>query len=347
MLNNLLKFPPYININGRLIGDDYPTYIVAEAGLSHLGKKENVAPLVKMATDAGVDAFKTQHFYAEKFISKNDKEWFERISAKEVKDQIIKYTKNLCVDKNLTFLCTPHHEEVLSFLINEIEVPAIKVGSGELGNFPFLKKIAETKKPIILSTGMYKLNDIKDSIEFLYNSGCRELAILHCTTIYPTAKNLVNLSVIDQIKSFFSGPVGYSDHTVGNLVPVGAVAKGASIIEKHITLFKNIPNAQDWKVSCDAESLKDLVIDIRNLKSALGGGEKTISEDEEKSKIWATKSITAIKNIGIGEEIDPQSIGMLRPGDGISAKYLSTVIGKRTKKYIKEGDKILLDDLES
>jgi len=344
--DKLLKFSSTINIDGKTIGSNQPTYIVAEAGVSHLGEKQNLDPLIKMSLDAKVDAFKTQHFYTEKFISKKDKDWFYRISEKEVKDSIIKYARDSCIENNLTFLCTPHHEEVLSFLVNEIKVSAIKVGSGELGNFPFLKKIALTKKPIILSTGMYKLKDIKETIEFLYDCGCRELAILHCTTMYPTPKNLVNLSVIDQIRKFFSGPVGYSDHTEGNLVPIGAVCKGASIIEKHITLFKNIPNAQDWKVSCDSESLKELVSDIRVLEAALGGHEKTISEIENKSKKWATKSITAKRNIEIGETIDSESIAMMRPGNGLSAANLTRVIGRKTNKYIKKGDLVLFDDLD-
>ena len=346
MADKLLKFSKTINIDGRIIGANQPTYIIAEAGVSHLGEKQNLDPLIKMSLDAKVDAFKTQHFYTDKFISKKDKDWFSRLSEKEVEDSAIKYARDLCIENNLTFLCTPHHEEVLNFLVNEIKVSAIKVGSGELGNFPFLKKIALTRKPIILSTGMYKLKEIKETIEFLYDCGCRELAILHCTTIYPTPKNLVNLSVMDQIRNFFSGPIGYSDHTEGNLVPIGAVCKGASIIEKHITLFRNIPNAQDWKVSCDAESLKELVTDIRDIENALGGQEKTITENEKKSKVWATKSITAKKNIEIGETIDCESISMMRPGNGLSAANLSQVIGKKTKKYIKNGDLVLLDDLD-
>ncbi len=347
MPDKLLKFSTTINIDGKIIGANRPTYIIAEAGVSHLGEKQNLDPLIKMSIDAKVDAFKTQHFYTEKFISKKDKDWFSRISEKELDDLIIKYARDSCIANNLTFLCTPHHEEVLSFLVNEIKVSAIKVGSGELGNFPFLKKIALTKKPIILSTGMYKLNEIKETIEFLYDCGCRELAILHCTTIYPTPKHLVNLSVIDQIRKFFSGPVGYSDHTEGNLVPIGAVCRGASIIEKHITLFKNIPNAQDWKVSCDSKSLKELVTDIRGLEVALGGHEKTISENEKKSKIWATKSITAKRNIEIGEIIDSESIAMMRPGNGLSASNLNRVIGKKANKFIKNGDLVLFDDLDN
>ena len=347
MSDKLLKFSTNINIDGRIIGANQPTFIIAEAGVSHLGEKQNLDPLIKMSLDAKVDAFKTQHFYTDKFISKKDKDWFSRISEKEVEDSVIKYARDSCSENNLTFLCTPHHEEVLSFLVNEIKVSAIKVGSGELGNFPLLKKIALTKKPIILSTGMYKLNEIKETIEFLYDCGCRELAILHCTTIYPTPKNLVNLSVIDQIRKIFSGPVGYSDHTEGNLVTIGAVCKGAAIIEKHITLFKNIPNAQDWKVSCDAASLKELVNDIRVLESALGGHEKTISEKEKKSKIWATKSITAKRNIEIGETIDSDSVAMMRPGNGLSAADLNRVIGKKVNKFINHGDLIFFDDLDN
>ena len=341
----LQEFPPTIQVADRLIGRDQPIYIIAEAGVSHLGNQENILPLVEMSRDAKVDAFKTQHYYTDQLVSSRDQEWFERLLSKEVKDDVIKYMAGLCKRNNLPFLCTAHNESALDYVVDVLDVPAIKVGSGELGNFSYLEKIAKTNKPVILSTGMHTIDEIKEAAICLAKSGCKELAILHCITMYPTPINLVNLNVLDHIKTFFSGPVGYSDHTEGNLACLVAASRGASIIEKHITLFKNIPNAQDWKVSCDVDTLNELVKSIRDIESLLQGGSKKISELENNSKIWATKSIFASRDIFPGEILDMSCISIKRPGIGLSPKYLSKVLGKKATSPISSDSLIDLDIL--
>jgi N-acetylneuraminate synthase/N,N'-diacetyllegionaminate synthase len=325
----LSVFPTHIEIAGRRIGPGEPCYIIAEAGVSHFGEIEKAYQLIQMAVDARVDVFKTQHYSTELLVGPTSPEWRKRLEEKELPDEAIALMQKRCNEAGIPFLCTPHEEKALAFLNDLLNIPAIKVGSGEIKNWPFLAKVASCKKPVILSTGMYQIQDIKDAISVLSDAGCAELAILHCVTSYPAEPELINLRVMDQIRSFFNGPVGYSDHTEGTAIPLAAVSLGANIIEKHITIDLNVPNAQDWKVSCHPENFSNFIKDIRKIERSLGDGVKKISDKEELSRMWAQKSITVFKEIKKGEVITPDKIIIQRPGTGIDGSFLDTVIGKK------------------
>ena len=230
--------------------------------------------------------------------------------------------------------------------MDELEVPAYKVGSGERGNLPFLQRIAETKKPVILSTGMYSASDVSTAARVLSEGGCHEAAFLHCVTSYPTPYDEVNLRAMGVIQDLFSGPVGYSDHTEGHHAVFAAVAMGAQIIEKHICLDFNVPNAQDWKVSCGPHDLAEFVNRIREIESSIGISEKAVQPCEEAAVNWATKSLVASADIEAGTILSESHLLAKRPGGGIEPSALSDLIGRQLCRAVKTDDIISWDDVE-
>lgn len=336
-----LNFQPFVSICDSTIGEGFPTYIIAEAGVSHLGDPSLVQPLVEMSARAKVSAFKSQHFYIQELVSKISPDWYDRLAPKQLSDENILLMRDLSHGNDLPFLCTGHNESALDFLVKKAKVPAIKIGSGELHNFIYLEQAASYGLPIILSTGMHTLSQIEETVDFLYDHKVRELVLLHCITNYPTPTNHVHLKVLSQIRNFFSGPIGYSDHTLGIDACLAAVALGASVIEKHITLFKDIPNAQDWKVACDAEELVELVDKVRLYESLIGDNSaKTISSDESASISWATKSLFACTDIPANVPLEVHMCSALRPGNGIPVSQLHNLIGRTTKTTISAGTQL-------
>lgn len=339
------RFPSHMRIEGRRIGPGCPCYIIAEGGVNHFGDREKAMRLVDMAVAAKADAFKTQHFKTDRLVGSRAPDWRARLRSKELPDDAIRAIQRECQRRSITFLCTPHDEIALNFITDELNVPALKVGSGEVENWTFLKKIARLEKPVILSTGMYELHQVKEAIRVLEDNGCPELAVLHCVTDYPADPADINLKVIDQIRSFFPGPVGYSDHTAGTAVPLAAVALGADIIEKHITLERNVPNAHDWKVSCGPENFHRFVMDIREVEKALGEGRKILSANEKKSMQWARKSLVLIRDVYPGDVLTEEMLIAQRPGDGIPSSRINSVIGKIAKQFLPSGTVIKMNDL--
>lgn len=338
------RFPSHIEIAGRKIGPGEPCYVIAEGGISHFGQLPKAFGLIDLAKIAGADVYKTQHYRTNSLVGPSTPEWRERLRTKEMPDNAIHAMKEYCTHQGMPFLCTPHDEEVLEFLDVTLDVPAFKIGSGEVENWPFLANIANRGKPIILSTGMYELAQIDEAIKVLAENGCDQLAILHCVTAYPAAPSIINLSVMDQIRDFFDGPVGYSDHTEGTAIPLAAVALGADIVEKHITLDRDVPNAQDWKVSCDSDTFPEFVRDIRLIEKARGGGPKALSNAEKQSIKWARKSLTAKEKIPAGTKITDSMLAVQRPGTGLPASLLKRVLGSVASCDIASGE-VLMDDM--
>ncbi len=332
------RFPSHIEISGRKIGPDEPCYVIAEGGVSHFGLLTKAFELINLAKISGADVYKTQHYRTNKLVGPSSPEWRDRLRAKEMPDEAICAMKEYCTNQGIPFLCTPHDEDVLEFLDVTLDVPAFKIGSGEVENWPFLANVARRNKPIILSTGMYELTQIEEAIKLLADNGCDQLAILHCVTSYPAAPSIINLKVMDQIRQFFDGPVGYSDHTEGTAIPLAAVAIGADIVEKHITLARDVPNAQDWKVSCGADTFPGFVRDVRLIEKALGGAPKTLSSAEIQSIQWARKSLTAKQSIPAGTKITACMLAVQRPGTGLSASLLDSVVGTVASCNISSGE---------
>ena len=312
-------------------------YIIAEAGVAHFGSLKKAKKLVDLAANSGADAVKFQSYITKDFIYHKFKEWFRKYEEKEVDFSFLKKIKEYCKKKKIEFLCTPHTESTLSW-IKKLDVPIIKVGSGELGNFEFLKKIIKQKKHIIISTGMHTRLDMINLKKFFLKQKYSNVSFLRCITSYPTNNKDINLQSFNQFKKIFKNfKIGYSDHTNHDLAILGAVVLGAKIIEKHIALDFNVKNAQDWKVSFNELRFKDMVKKIRQLEKIMGKGLISISREEKKSIKWATKGIYAKKNIKKWSKFSLLNTCAKRPNNGLNVKLHTELLGKKAKSNIIRG----------
>ena len=321
-------FLPALRIAGRRIGENAPVYIIAEAGVAHFGDPGKADALVDLAAEAGANAFKTQAFKTDRLISRILPEWRERLRPKEVGPDFLARMRERCQRRGIAFLCTAHDDVALDWVM-DLDPPAFKIGSGERGNLPLLEKIARLGKPVILSTGMHEESHLAAALAAMQRGGCRELALLHCVTSYPTPSEQVNLRRLQTLGRLFPGPVGYSDHTEGHQAALAAVAFGASLIEKHITLDFNGPNAQDWKVSCGPDDFAHFVASIRKVEKMLGSSDLLIQPCEKPALDWAIKSLVAETNLAAGTVLEEGLLVAKRPGHGISPAEMSKIVGRR------------------
>ncbi len=317
------------------VGDGQPVFVIAEAGVAHFGSMRKAFALVDMAKKARADAVKFQIFDTDELISPVSQEWRNRLRPKELPYESFTEIKRYCDDVGIMFLATAHDEKSFDFL-DSLDVPAYKIGSGELDNWPFFKRIALRKKPIIFSTGMFSEKKIEAALMAIRECGNKDIVVLHCVTSYPTSPENVNLLSIPYINKRFNTVTGYSDHTEGYHFPLAAVALGARIIEKHISLDFNIPNAQDWKVSCDHESLTAMIKQIRAIEKGRGRETVTVSSQEKNSVDWARKSIVISRDIEKGTRLTNDMLVTKRPGTGISPSERENIIGKEIIKSLQK-----------
>lgn len=329
--------------------------IIAEAGVNHNGDIKKAFELIDVALTAGVDYVKFQTFISENLVSKSAKKanyqientknksdnQFEMLKKLELShtqhEQIIKY----CEEKKIKFFSTAFDLSSLDYLA-KIGLKTVKIPSGELTNLPYLKKAALLFEELIISTGMATMEEIKDALNIFLNAGITKdkITILHCNTEYPTPMEDVNLLAMLAIKNEFDTNVGYSDHTLGIEVPIAAVALGATMIEKHFTLDKNM-EGPDHKASLEPDELIAMVKAIRNIESSIAGsGIKEPSKSEIKNIAIARKSIVAMKDIAKGDFFTLDNITTKRPGTGISPMKWDEVLGKTATKDFFEDDLI-------
>lgn len=338
------------------------TIIIAEAGVNHNGSLENAFKLIDAAVDAGVDYVKFQTFKADKLVSakakkadyqventKNTAEsQLEMLQKLELSEQDHEKLIQYCKEKGIQFFSTAFDLTSLQYL-STIGLDMVKIPSGEITNLPYLRLAAKLFPKVILSTGMATLEDIGSALNVFLDAGIAKanITILHCNTEYPTPMLDVNLKAMLTIGEEFGTAIGYSDHTLGIEVPIAAVALGATMIEKHYTLDRNLPGP-DHIASLEPNELKAMVSAIRNIESALrGSGIKEPSRSEIKNIAIARKSIHLIVDKAQGETITEQDLEMLRPGDGISPMDMGNVIGRALNKPLTAGHKLLLTDFEA
>lgn len=330
--------------------------IIAEAGVNHNGSLELAKQLIDKAVEAGVDIIKFQTFKSEKLVSKKARqaEYQQRNIGKKDEGQLAMLKKlelsqsdheeliSYCNEKGIRFFSTAFDIDSIEYL-HSLNMGLWKIPSGEITNYPYLRKIAQYKEPIILSTGMCELNDVEVALNVLLEFGVKkeQITILHCNTEYPTPFEDVNLKAMLEIGEKFGVQIGYSDHTKGIEVPIAAVALGATVIEKHFTLDKNM-EGPDHKASIEPEELKVMVCAIRNIEQALGTGHKTVSESERKNIEIARKSIVAACPIKAGELLTEENLTVKRPGNGINPMRWKEVVGTRAVQSFNEEDPIQL-----
>lgn len=340
-----LVFNKRFDIDGRAVGDGAPVYIIAEAGVAHFGSEEKAYRLVDLATEACADAVKFQVFDVEEMISKDAEEWRARLGSRQLGYDAFERIQKYCQHKGITFFATAHDEPSLDFL-DTLNVPVYKIGSGEVGNWAFVERVASRGKPVILSTGMYRQEQIGEALRTMESTGNMNLAILHCVTDYPAAPHDIALGNIELIRDRFSVVTGYSDHTAGYHIPLAAIALGARIIEKHITLDYNVPNAQDWKVSCGPDNLKTFVSQVRDIEAAMTTRTDGPTENEKRSILWASKSLVTRRDIAVGHVINQEDLCSKRPGNGISPSRIEEILGRVAKRALPQDAMIKLEDLE-
>lgn len=327
------------------------TLIIAEAGVNHNGSLTLAKELIDKAKEAGADIIKFQTFnpsllaskFAEKAAYQNktnnqNENQLDMLKTLSLEYEDFTELKIYCRKKGIQFLSTPFDLESIDFL-NQLEMPFWKLPSGEVTNYPYLVKIAQTHKDIVMSTGMCTLDEIGEALAVLRENGAGKISLLHCNTEYPTPMEDVNLKAMETLRKAFDAPIGYSDHTKGIEVPIAAVGMGATIIEKHFTLDRNM-EGPDHKASLEPSELKAMVRAIRNIEKAIGTGDKKPTPSEIKNIAIARKSIVASHPIKKGEAFTEQNITTKRPGTGISPMKWRQMLGQKATRDFT-GDELI------
>ncbi len=327
--------------------------IIAEAGVNYNGSLELAYRMVDKAKEAGANIVKFQTSipenvisrYAEKAKYQKDTTGTDESQLDMVRKLVLRFDefiplKKYCEGKGIRFLSTPFDLSSVDFL-QELGCDRWKIPSGEITNLPYLIRIARTGKPIIMSTGMSTLEEVGAALEILKKNGSGPVTLLHCNTEYPTPMKDANLRAMLTLQDAFHCEVGYSDHTLGIEIPIAAVAMGATVIEKHFTLDRNM-EGPDQKASLEPDELTAMVRGIRNVELALGTGAKEPSESEKKNIAIARKSIVALRNIRKGEVFTGENITVKRPGSGLSPMRWFEVLGTRAVRDFQEDELITL-----
>ncbi len=327
-------------------------YIIAEAGVNHNGSFDLACKMVDAAKAAGVDCIKFQTFKSQNLVSHHaqkadyqkestgDGTQVDMLKKLELSYDEFVAIKEYCDKVGIAFLSTPFDFDSIRFL-DLIDMPFWKIPSGEVTNLPYLLALAKTEKPVVMSTGMCEMVEIEAAIRALRENGTKEITLLHCNTEYPTPFEDVNLKAMQTMRDVFKLKVGYSDHTKGIEVPIAAAALGATIIEKHFTLDRNL-DGPDHKASLEPDELAAMVSGIRHIERAMGTGEKVPSPSEKKNISVARKSIVAKKDIQAGDEFTEDNITVKRPGNGISPMKWFEVLGTKASRDFEEDELIVL-----
>ncbi|WP_258359746.1 N-acetylneuraminate synthase [Moorella sulfitireducens (nom. illeg.)] len=324
-------------------------FIIAEAGVNHNGDLRLARKLVDAAVEAGADAVKFQTFKAEKVVTPGaeraqyqkdnmpgkDESQLEMIKRLELSYAQFRELYAYCWHKGIIFLSSPFDQESIDFLA-ALGVPYFKIPSGEITNYPFLRRIAGKKRPVILSTGMATLGEVEGALRVLREAGARDITLLHCTTNYPALPEEVNLRAMLTMKQAFALPVGYSDHTMGIAVPIAAAALGAEVIEKHLTLDRTF-TGPDHRASLEPGEFKEMVAAIRQVEKSLGDGIKRPAPGELAIMPAARRSLVAARDIAAGEIITESCLTARRPGTGIPPNFWDVVVGRQARRDIAAG----------
>jgi len=326
---------PVLNVAGRVVGDGHPCYVIAEACINHNGDFATAVEMVERAAEAGADAIKFQVHYLEHEMLRDvptssnfDKPLWQVLEETNLADGQHIELERLCAARGIQYLCTAYCREAGEFLAS-IGVPLLKTGSGETTNLPFLRALAGHGIPLLVSTGMATLDEVDRTVAALKETGT-PFGITHCTSEYPPVYEDINLGLIPVYKERYGIVVGHSDHTPSIYTALGAVAYGASVVEKHFTLDRSQPGA-DHAVSLEPDELAQLVEGIRAVQAA-GGTRKEVFDRERPIRDWAHHSVVTLRPVAAGETLGEDDVWVKRPGTGIPAAELYSVLGRRAAR---------------
>lgn len=324
------------------------TYVIAEIGVNHNGDVALARQMIDVAADAGADAVKFQTFFADELVTRSAKKaayqlartdkaqsQYDMLRSLELTAEEFTQLNAYCIEKGIAFLSTPFSIRAVD-LLDDVGVHAFKVSSGDLTYVQMLDHMARKGKPIILSTGMGNMAEIEDAVRTIEAVGNTQISILHCVSNYPAAAEDCNLAAMDTIEMAFGYPVGWSDHTQGPAITLAAVARGAAIIEKHITLDCTM-EGPDHSASMEPADFAQMMRDIRHIEVALGTGVKRPTAAEQNTADVARRSLTAACDLSAGQILTEAEIAVLRPGTGLPPKHLPLVLGQRVAMDILEG----------
>lgn len=346
----------FIKINGRKIGSDYAPYVIAEMSANHNGHIDNAYKIIDMAKASGADAIKLQTYRPDTITMNMSTPDFmiegglwdgqslyelysEAFMPWEWHKPLFDYAKKV----GITIFSSPFDNTAVD-LLEDLNTPAYKIASFEATDLPLIKYVAQTKKPMIISTGMANFEEISEAIEAAKDGGCQELAILHCVSGYPAPSQDYNLKTLVDMQKKFDLVIGLSDHTIDSTTAIASVALGASIIEKHVTLDRN-GNGPDDSFSLEKDDLIDLCCSVKTSWDALGTvdyGQKSSEQDNVKFR----RSLYAVEDIKQGDKITKLNVKSIRPGYGLQPKFYENILGKHLIKDISAGSPLSWDDIE-
>jgi pseudaminic acid synthase len=343
-----------IEIAGRKIGRGYPTYIVAEMSANHHQNFERAAEILKAAKECGADAVKLQTYTPDTITIDCRNEYFQIGKGTIWEGRHLydlygeAYTpwewqpklKEIADALGLDLFSSPFDHTAVDFL-EKMDVPAYKIASFELVDLPLIRRVAQTGKPLIMSTGMAALAEIDEAVHTAREAGATQIALLKCTSAYPAPPEEMNLRTIPHLSEAFQVPVGLSDHTLGIAIPVAAVALGACMVEKHFTLSRSIPGP-DSSFSLEPDEFKTMVEAIRTAEKSFGSVSYTATEQEAASRVFR-RSLFVVQDMKAGDRFSEQNLRSIRPGMGLPPKYYDTLLGKPVKKDVKKGTPVRWD----
>ena len=344
-----------MEINGRIIGDGHPAYIIAEMSANHAGSLERALELVHVAKDAGADCVKIQTYTADTMTIDCHNEYFQiekgtwegeklyglyqkAYTPWEWQEQLRDEAAKVGID----FLSTPFDPRSVDFL-EDLGVHFYKIASFELVDIPLLEYVAAKNKPISMSTGMGTLEEIQEAVDAIYSTGNRQLALMKCSSAYPAKPEEMNLRTMQDLKERFGVPVGLSDHSMGAFSAATAVAMGANLIEKHFCISRAVKNP-DSSFSMEPQEFREMVEQVREVEKAMGSVQYGVSRQEESNACFR-RSLFVVEDIAAGEVLTPEKIRSIRPAYGLKPKHYQEVLGRTAKRALRRGTPLSFDDI--
>ena len=336
-------------LNGKIIGDFEKPYIVAELNTSHFGDLEIAYKMIQSSKDSGCNCVKFQSWTPDTLYSKtyyNENPIARRFINKfSLSQSDLKQLSDFASDLDIDFASTPYSIEEAEFLVEKCNIPYIKIASMELNNLPYLKELAYLKVPLVLSTGMGTLSEIKEAVDTIVSTGNTKLIILHCTSVYPSNAKIVNLNNILSLRKLFpTHPIGFSDHTIGIEVSLASISLGACMLEKHFTL-DNSKIGMDNQMAIQPNEIQRMVNSCKNVFDAMGSNERILSDEEISQIPNMRRSIVSKRFIKAGEVLSINDLTLKRPGNGLPPSYINKIIGLKTNKNIDQDCIILKEDI--
>ena len=335
--------------DGKIVSEFSIPYVIAEVNSSHNGDPDVAKKMIDAAIEAGCDCVKFQSWSVESLYSKTyyDKNPIAKRFVKKLSmsPETLKVMADYCKDKGIAFSSTPYSKEEVDFLVEQCDVPFIKISSMEVNNPQYLEYIAKKNVPIVISTGMAEFKEVKEAIGILEDAGNKNIVILHCVSIYPTPLEKANLNNIIGLRELFPNyPIGFSDHTIGDEAAVAATLLGAAVLEKHITLDSS-KIGMDNQMAMEPGPLKELVRKCKTIQSALGTKERVLLPDEIKQRDNMRRSVVVTRDIHAGEKLCREDLDVKRPGIGIAPADIESIIGSIVKQDIESDSVLMKSDL--